>query len=194
MKSKIGTILLAAGNSERMGQCKFLLTMDNGLTFFENIVQTFHSYGIINLVVVVQPIHISKLENLCCKMVSKPIFIANYFPKNDRFYSLQLGIKALKNVDFSFIHNSDSPFIDLETLHLLDFNKYQADYICPIANNKGGHPIIVNYSTLKYLAERPQNAILADELKKFNRLSIPVNNDLITIDIDTPEDYKKYFN
>lgn len=194
MKSNIGAILLAAGNSERMGQCKFLLPIANGLTFFENIIQTISNFGIKKIVVVTQSKYISVLENLCLDMETKPTFVANDFPEFGRFYSLQLGIKALKNVEFSFIQNADSPFIDLETLKLLDFNRHKADYICPMFKAKGGHPVLVNNKTLKHLLSCPQNSNLRDVLNSNSRWNVSVDNDLIAVDIDTPEDYKKYFN
>lgn len=194
MKSNIGAILLAAGNSERMGQCKFLLSMANGLSFFENIIQTFSEYGIKNIVVVTQEKYKSVLENLCLDMQTKPIFVANDFPEFGRFYSLQLGIKALKNVEFSFIQNADSPFIDLETLRLLDLNKNKADYICPMFKAKGGHPVLVNNKTLNLLLSSPKNSNLRDVLNINSRWNVSVDNDLITVDIDTLEDYQKYFN
>lgn len=194
MKSNIGAILLAAGNSERMGQCKFLLTMANGLTFFENIIQTFSNFGLKKIVVVSQSKYISVLENLCLNMETKPTFVANDFPEFGRFYSLQLGIKTLGNVEFSFIQNADSPFIDLETLKLLDLNKNKADYICPMFKAKGGHPVLVNDKNLKHLLSRPKNSNLRDVLNSHSRWNVSVDNDLITVDIDTLEDYKKYFN
>lgn len=194
MKSNIGAILLAAGNSERMGQCKFLLTVANGLTFFENIIQTFSNFGIKKIVVVTQSKYISILENLCLDMETKPTFVANDFPEFGRLYSLQLGIKALKNVEFSFIQNADSPFIDSETLKLLDLNKNKADYICPMFKAKGGHPVLVNNKTLKHILNSPKNSNLRDVLNSNSRWNVSVDNDLITVDIDTPEDYQKYFN
>lgn len=194
MKSKIGAILLAAGNSERMGQCKFLLTMANGLTFFENIIQTFSNFGIKKIVVVSQSRYINVLETLCLEIETKPTFVANDFPEFGRFYSLQLGIKAIGNVEFSFIQNADSPFIDLETLKLLELNKNKADYICPMFKAKGGHPVLVNNKTLKRLFSCPKNSNLREVLNSNSRWNVSVDNDLITVDIDTLEDYKKYFN
>ena len=168
--------------------------MANELTFFENIVQTFSNFGIKKIVVVTQSKYLSVLENLCLGMETKPTFVSNDFPEFGRFYSLQLGIKALDNVEFSFIQNADSPFIDLETLKLLDLNKNKADYICPMFKAKGGHPILVNNKTLKLLLSGPQNSNLKDILNSNSRWNVSVENDLITVDIDTLEDYKKYFN
>lgn len=193
MKSNMGAIILAAGNSVRMGQCKFLLPMTNGLSFFENIIQAFFDFGVNKIVVVTQARYLYSLKNLCKEYKIKPKFVINEFPERDRFYSLQLGIRVLEDVDHCFIHNADCPFIDLPTLDLLILNKDHADYICPEFNGMGGHPILVNKMTIQHLLNSPVNAILKEELKKRTRLNIPVDNELIVVDIDTPEDYKKYF-
>ncbi len=194
MVNNIGAVILAAGNSSRMGKCKFLLPMFNGLTFIENIIQVFTDYGITNIVVVTQDKYISDLEDVCMSFSNKPFFVVNDSPENERFYSLQLGIKALQNSEYSFIHNADSPFIDLQTLELLSLNKNNADYICPVNDNKGGHPILINKSTMKYLLNSPMNANLKEVLSSKQKLNLLVDNKLITVDIDTPEEYKNYFN
>jgi molybdenum cofactor cytidylyltransferase len=194
MVSNIGAIILAAGNSSRMGKCKFLLPMFNGVTFIENIIQVFTDYGLTNIVVVTQEKYMTDLEELCIYFPNKPFFVVNDCPENERFYSLQIGIKALENCSYSFIHNADSPFIDLKTLELLTFNKEEADYICPVYEGSGGHPILVNKSTMEHLLNFPINAILKEALSEKQKLNVLVDNKLITVDIDTPEEYKQFFN
>ena len=192
MKSNIGVVILAAGNSSRMGQGKIFLQMTNGKSFLENCIDRFYAYGIRNIVIVIQAKYLEVLETLFCNNKARPLFVVNNNPEYERFYSLQLGIKALGDVEFSFIHNVDCPFFDVSTLELLGSNKDKADYICPAFNNQGGHPILVNKSTLAYLLSRPSDAVLKEELKSKTRLNIPVTNELITVDIDTPEEYNKY--
>lgn len=194
MKSRISVIILAAGNSDRMGQCKFLLPMANGLTFFENIIQTFSDFGILNIVVVTQAKYLNILQRKCIKNNVKSSFVVNNFPEHERFYSLQLGIKALGDSEFCFVHNADSPFIDRSTLDLLVSKKNEADFVCPVFNNKGGHPILLNKDTLNELLMKPMNSNLKDELIARSRLNVMVDSELVTVDIDTPDDYKKYFN
>lgn len=194
LKSNVGVILLAAGNSERMGRCKFLLPMKNGLSFFENIIQTFSDLGVKKIVVVTQVKHLETLKRLCRENKTQPAFVLNDFPERDRFYSLQLGIKAIGDVDYCFIHNSDCPFIDISTLHALVLSKNKADCICPEFNGKGGHPILLNKMTLQHLLNSPENAILKEELSMTSRFNVPVDNQFITVDIDTPDDYTRYFN
>lgn len=193
MKKAIGVIILAAGDSSRMGQCKFLLPMHNGLSFYENIVKIFWEYGLKNIVVITQKKHVKALEDLSIKSDVKPRIVVNEQPENERFYSLQLGINALEDVEYCFIHNADVPFLDMETLELMNLNKEKANLICPEYKGKGGHPILVNKNVLRQVLNSPIDSNLKDVLKSQKRWNVSIENELLTVDIDTPEDYKKYF-
>lgn len=194
MKNTIGALILAAGNSSRMGRCKFLLPMSDGVSFIENIVQTFGDYGIKKIVIVTQAKFMTDLTNICTNLKTKPSFVMNEAPEKERFYSLQLGLEELKDCDFCFIHNADTPFVDKIILERLAINKDKADYICPVFENKGGHPILINNATVKHLLASATDGNLKNELKTKQRLNVSVDSELITVDIDTPEEYMNYFN
>lgn len=193
MHVDINTIVLAAGNSERMGQCKFLLPMNNGLTFFENIILGFSSFGITEVSVVTQIKYLDTLISLSKKNKLRTKFLLNHSPEHGRFYSVQLGIMEAKHSEFTFIHNADSPFIELTVLEKLYNNRENADVVCPVFKNKGGHPILVNKKVKNALAEQSATSVLNEALKAFKKTHVEVENELITANIDTPEDYRKYF-
>lgn len=193
MRDSTGLILLAAGNSRRMGQCKFLLSTMEGITFFENILRSFCQFGVRRIVVVTQEDKIAHLDQICSKMTSKPIFVVNDHPEYEKFYSLQIGIEKMGDVDHCFIHNADSPFVEYSTLEALLMNKYQANYICPVFNGKGGHPILVDKQTMHFLKDRPKNSILKEELRSMKKMNVSVEDEMVFVDIDTPEEYKMYF-
>lgn len=190
LKNDVGLILLAAGNSSRMGQCKYLLPLENGKTFYENIVRSFFEFGIRKIVVVTQNKYSKELKSIFEYKKKQPLIIINYFPEKERFYSLQLGIEKMDNIEFCYIHNADSPFVTQETLQQLYANKHSGDYVCPVFEGKSGHPILANKKTLQHLINCPEQSILRDELKKFKRKNIEVRSNEIVVDIDTQEDYK----
>ncbi|MFP5470267.1 MAG: NTP transferase domain-containing protein [Bacteroidia bacterium] len=192
MKDDLDAIILAAGNSQRMGSCKFFLLMDSGLTFFENIIIQLSNFGIENIIVVTQKTHLKELKRLSKKHKISPIFITNDFPERGRFYSVQLGIKHTIQSEFSFIHNADSPFIETSVLEKLYDSREKAEVVYPIFNKKGGHPVLVNNKVKQGLIKMPVNSVLKESLKEFKRISVDVDNELITADIDTTEDYEKY--
>lgn len=183
---------MAAGNSSRMGQCKFLLKLPNGKTFLENILSQTEIFPFRKTIIVTQSRHLLSLQKLFSEKFPPGLkFVFNDFPEQERFYSLQLGIKAAANADFCFVHNADNPFISKETLHLLYQNRKRADYICPRFANRGGHPILLNKQTLSYILDCPQDSKLNDVLTQKLRLNIEMADDSICVDIDTPEEYQE---
>lgn len=183
---------MAAGNSERMGQCKFLLPMRNGLSFFENILQVSTNWGIQNIIVVTQSKNLSKLKQLCRKIFVSVDFVINDYPELERFYSLQLGLNKLKN-DYCFIHNADSPFLEEETLQKLYDNRRKSEVIIPVFQNKKGHPILINHFVVHHLRSLPVETNLKVALRCFKQKKIEVKNELIDVDFDTKSEYNKYF-
>lgn len=183
---------MAAGNSSRMGQCKFLLKLPNGKTFLENILSQTEIFPFGKKIIVTQSRHLLSFQKLFSGKFPPGLeLVFNDFPENERFYSLQLGIKAVANADFCFIHNADNPFISKETIHLLYHNRNLADYICPRFANRGGHPILMNKQTLNFILDCPKDSKLNEVLKQKKRLNIDVADDSVCVDIDTPEEYQE---
>lgn len=173
-----------------MGECKFLLKLPNGKTFIESILSQTGIFPFRKTVIVTQSRHLLSFQKLFNgKLPSGLELVFNDFPEQERFYSLQLGIKAIGNSGFCFVHNADNPFLTKETLMRLYEHRDQADYICPRFAGRGGHPVLMNKQTLHFLLDCPQESILNEVLKQKNRLNIEVNDDSICVDIDTPEDY-----
>ena len=194
MKYQNCVIILAAGHSKRMGVCKFLLPMSDGISFFENIYRTYNDFDINQVILVTQKKYVEELKNICSKYSVKTQFIINGNPDYERFYSLQLGLKVAFETDFCFIQNADEPFIDKSTLNLIYQNREKADFIVPTYNNKGGHPILVNKNTMIDLLSCDLSFNLKNELLHKKRYDVLVENEMICIDIDTPEEYFKQFN
>lgn len=198
MKRDTGVIILAAGHSNRMGECKFLLPMLQvslapRLTFFETIVKTYTDFGITEIIVVTQPKHLKELQNLKVKNQFSIHFVLNNQPELERFYSLQLGIKHLVNAEYCFVQNADSPFVDVKTLELLYQNRGKADCISPLFQGKSGHPVMLNKNTLNLLSAANPDSNLKELLQNRRKFKVETENALISVDIDTPSDYHYYF-
>jgi molybdenum cofactor cytidylyltransferase len=184
-------IILAAGHSKRMGVCKFLLPMSNGISLIENIYQTYVDFEINQIILVTQGKYVDKLKEIFNKYDIETKYVINENPDYERFYSLQIGLKVASFNDYCFIQNADEPFIDKFTLQLIYENREKGDFVSPIYKNKGGHPILINKKTINELLACNLTSNLKNELLGKNRYNILVKNDLTAIDIDTPEDYRK---
>ena len=92
-----------------------------------------------------------------------------------------------------FIHNVDNPFVCQETLELLYENFYNCDYCVPTFENKGGHPIIISNKIIQKTFDLPGDKNLNEFLRQFIRKNVPVQDNKISLNINTKEDYEKYF-
>lgn len=184
---------MAAGNSTRMGRCKFLLTLQNGNSLLENILQQAEGFGFKKTIVVIQPENFESFKNKCANgRYAGVTFVMNSNPEFERFYSLKLGFEALgEDVDACFIHNADNPFLTPATLTALFEKRNISDVVCPRYGDKNGHPVLINKNTISYLRTCPDNSVLNIELQKRSKFIVGVNDELICADIDTPNDYKK---
>ncbi|HQQ94269.1 MAG TPA: NTP transferase domain-containing protein [Bacteroidia bacterium] len=194
MANKPAAIILAAGHSERMGRCKFLLKTPAGKTFIEEIWTGFYKFGLQRVVVVTQSQYLKDLEELCADSKYKPLFIENRFPEKERFYSLRLGIRALGEADHAFVHNADNPGIQPAVLEALYQNRGRADYLVPTYQNKGGHPVLLGKKVLKEILFLPENLRIDEALKHFTRFSLACDDPNLSTNINTAEAYTDYMN
>ncbi|MCD4792791.1 MAG: NTP transferase domain-containing protein [Bacteroidales bacterium] len=185
-------IILAAGFSSRMKQAKFALKFDEKITFLEKIVQEYDVFGCKEIIAVMnsEGIALKNKLNLCFPENVK--FILNKYPERERFYSLQTGLKAMKDSSYVFIQNIDNPFVDQDILTLLYEHRKKADYIAPTFKAKGGHPILIsNIISKKIIKEVSYNINLKEYLNKFAKFKFQINNNKILLNINNKQDYLK---
>ena len=60
--------------------------------------------------------------------------------------------------------------------------------------DKGGHPVLLPNSIIKKIAEADDlDTSLLDVLSLYPKIKVEVSNDTIFRNVNTPEDYEKYF-
>lgn len=116
--------------------------------------------------------------------------VLNHHSEKERFYSIQCGLKALEDSDFVFIHNVDSPFADLELLAQLYEKRKQADYVKPVFENRGGHPILISNKIVeKVLQIESSQMTFKTFLNEFVCEKVESDNDHIFTNINSESDY-----
>jgi len=187
MQKDCSVIILAAGNSTRMGQLKFTLTLEDGTTFIENIVKQYAEFGCSEIIVVV---NINGKEYLEKHPLEGITVAVNKHPEFERFYSIKTGLSKIKSNNPVFIHNSDNPYANQIVLKVLFTSREDADFIKPVFEGKGGHPILISYKIVKKLILHDDQKIHLNEfLKNYSFIGIEVKNDKILININTKEEY-----
>lgn len=190
MPNDCSVIILASGYSSRMGSPKFALAINSQTNFLENIIRQYLNIGIRNIIVVINSEGEKYIEQHPLR-ISNPIqLIINEHPEYERFYSLKLGLSALEKDGYSFIHPSDLPVVEESTLEQIYSKKEEADFVKPVFNNKGGHPILLSPRLVKELVkEKNEDWKLNEFLKQYSCYSIEVVDAGVLDNINSREEY-----
>ncbi|NPD84590.1 NTP transferase domain-containing protein [Lentimicrobium sp. L6] len=190
MQIDCSVIILAAGYSSRMGSPKFALAINSQSNFLENIIHQYLNIGIRNIIVVLNSEGEKYIEQHPLR-ISNPIqLIINEHPEYEKFYSLKLGLSALENNGYSFIHPSDLPVVEESTLKEIYGKREEADFVKPVFNKKGGHPILLSPRLIKELVnEKKGDWKLNEFLGEYSSCSVEVDDVGILDNINSREEY-----
>lgn len=186
-------IILAAGLSTRMGSPKLLLSYDKKLTFIEQIVRVYEKFGCENIYLVINETVTKIIEEQPLKLGNTKLVI-NPHPEWQKFYSLQLAIKAMGSIQSTFIQNIDNPFTKEKTLTILAGKSTAADYIIPTYHEKGGHPFLASKRVLETVEKNknPQTHF-KEFMQQFPSLRLPIHDEKIMVNINSREEYRRWF-
>ena len=123
-----------------------------------------------------------------------PISVLLLFSGFDQFRALQ-GDGFRFQIKLAEHGNIDNPFLNQETLDILFKEVDNFDYISPSFNGKGGHPFLVSAKVINELKTEKQDQIhLKEFLGKYSKKLEEVNDEKILLNINTMEDYSRFFN
>ena len=193
-KKKCSVVILAAGNSGRMGEPKSLLKWDENKTFIQKIIDEYKEFGCENIVVVVNNTVIDLYKKYLYNFFNDITIVINNHLEWERFYSVKLGLNALKNKQFCFIQNVDNPFVSQKLLQLLFADKNHFSYNVPYYKDKGGHPILINEQIINSILNTFENDLnLKNVLSPFNKNKISVDDETIFYNINNKQEYNRLF-
>ena len=194
-------VILAAGESSRMGRDKALLpwpphptSPEQSETFLSATIRLFLSHTDIVLVVV------GKNEAALSPIVyaNGASLVVNPEPARGQFSSLQVGLQEVMNRgrDTAMITLVDRPPVQKETIETLEaaFNKAIVKRkwaVIPEYQGKHGHPILIGREMLGEFLKAPEtsNAREVERAHEDDIEYVPLDDPLIALNIDTPEQY-----
>lgn len=190
----IGSVVLAAGRSERMGQNKLLLKLD-GKMLIANILDSLENTGISEIVVVLGYDAKQMIEATKHSLQKHKIVINDDY-KQGMTSSFQKGLKALAFVDAAFLVLGDEPIFDPQVLSLMitqmEKRQNEALIVSPIHKGKKGHPLLFNRQLFNEIMDLKYPLTIRDVVHRYsNRLFTVEAPEWTLMDIDTPEDYKR---
>jgi molybdenum cofactor cytidylyltransferase len=188
-------IILAAGESMRMGFPKMLLTF-NGKTMIENVISNVTGSEVDNTMVVLGA-DIETLLDLIGKSSVNYCYNDNY--KEGMLSSVKCGFRNLPS-DFEavLVFQGDQPFITPKVINtvIAAYRLSRKGIVIPVYEKKRGHPLLIDR---KYRSEIER----LDPLEGLHSLAYKHSDDVqevetddagILRDFDTYEDYNKEIN
>jgi len=184
----IGAIVLAAGQSSRMGRPKATLTTGRGgRTFVGTILETLVAAGVPAVRVVVAPGHDGVTVN----------DVANPDPSGGMLSSVQCGLRAFRQpIDAVLVWPVDHPLVKRETVAAIvaAFAAGDPPVVVPTYEGRRGHPVLFAARLIpELLRADPSRGAREVVHAHGDRLELPVDDGGVVEDIDTPEDYIRLF-
>jgi molybdenum cofactor cytidylyltransferase len=188
--SEIWGIILAAGESKRMGRQKLLLPFQ-GKTIIEKTVENALNSRIDHVLIVLG----SHSAEIFDQVRHLPVrFSFNKDFRDGMLSSVKCGVKALpENCQAVLIFPGDQPMIEAEVINKVIEAYRSTGYgiVIPSFENKKGHPVLIDHKYLKEIEDIKNTEGLRSLAIQFNQDVLIVETDCkgILKDIDTPEEY-----
>jgi len=190
-------IVLAAGDSIRMGSPKALLPSPDGRPFVTRIVDILREAGIVELVVVTGRGHDDLVNVLRSGGRVPPLIVRNADPSRGQLSSLWVGMDAVVRADTQGILVTlvDVPMVAVSTVTrvVTAWHRARAPIVRPAIGNRHGHPVIFDRAVLDMLRAAPIDggAKTVVRAHEHDLLNVPVDDEGCLIDIDTPDEYSR---
>ncbi|MGH9580071.1 MAG: nucleotidyltransferase family protein [Terriglobales bacterium] len=188
-------VILAAGESSRMGRDKALLAW-RGRTFLEGAIESLRPHT--DMVLVVAGKNHEALAPII--FAAGAFLVENPAPERGQFSSLQVGLREVLNRgrDAAIVVLVDRPPAQAGTVGLLReaFVKQSTEgkwAVVPEHDGRHGHPIVVGRELIEAFLRAPASANARDiEHQWQERVAyVPVDDAVVVQNIDTLEDYQK---
>ncbi len=193
---KFSAIILSAGKSERFGTPKALLHFDKNNSFLQKLLFEYSETGIKDIIIVINASLEMSLENQIQTLPPelKITALINPHPEKGRFSSIELAVNAVKKSHLAFIQNIDNPFTTAELLRQMITKTDDCNYVVPVYNGEKGHPVLLSAKILNCIRKmKSSDGNLRELLDKFPSAELCVRNPNILANINTKDDYLKYF-
>jgi molybdenum cofactor cytidylyltransferase len=190
----ISAIILAAGQSKRMGSPKMLLPWGKQ-TVIERVIRIFLAAGIEDIVVVTGGAG-EQVSRTIEQYPVRTIFNSQYAAE-EMLVSLQCGLRVLMpHTEAALIGLGDQPQIQEETVRMLceAYAESKSMLIVPSFGRRRGHPWLVTRALWAELLAMSSSESPRDFL---NRRAaeiqyVDVGTPSILADLDTPSDYENF--
>lgn len=189
--SRIGAVVLAAGNSRRMGTQKLLLPLA-GRTVIGHVVSEVARGGVSPVVVVVGRDEAGVRAALAGRAVT---FVRNPDVEGDMLSSVRCGLAVVGDCDGAFVVLGDQPAVRGEWLADMArvFRESGGDIVVPVHTGRRGHPLLIAARLFNDVMTKFDGAGLRGLLETHPRGVVGWHSpdDAVLMDMDRPDDYRR---
>ena len=189
----IAGLILAAGESRRMGRDKALLTY-RGRTFLETIIGSLRGVGIEKITVVLG--HHAEIIRRASDLGKVQVVINQDYLRGQTS-SLQLGLAAVKAdaPEAVVLCLVDHPAVSSGVVAKLveRFESTRPPVLIPTYNGERGHPIVISQALFPELLAVPAGQPANTVIRKYRDVTgfVEVADRGILLDVDEPETYER---
>jgi molybdenum cofactor cytidylyltransferase len=189
-------LILAAGDSARMGRDKALLPWQ-GKTFLAAAIEALAPHT--ELVIVVAGKN-AELLRPTIYTAAGAYLVENPCPGNGQFSSLQVGLREVLNRgrDAAILTLVDRPPARPETIaalhnRFMDPCRPRSWAVVPDSNGRHGHPIVIGREMIEAFLKAPVSSTAREVEHSLQRVIdyFPVDDPAVFANINTPEEYEQ---
>ena len=193
----LSAIILAAGDSTRMGRPKALLPDAEGRPFVARLVRTFGAAGVRDVIVVTGSLHAAIADALAADQPAiAPTLVNNPQPALGQVSSLWMGLDAAARpgVEGILMTLVDIPLVRASTIQsIIDaWTRSRAPIVRPAVGDRHGHPVLFDRSVFDALRHAPitEGARAVVHANADRIVNVQVDDEGCLLDVDTPADYE----
>lgn len=192
----LAAIVLAAGESTRMGTPKALLRDGDGHPFVVRVARTFHAAGIDEVIVVTGTHHdaiVAALEG--DRVAAMPRVVRNADPARGQLSSLWVGVDAAGHANLEAILMTlvDVPMVKETTVRAVvdAWRRHRPPIVRPAIGERHGHPVLFDRAVFDELRRAPLagGAKAVVHAHEGSLVNVEVDDEGCVTDVDTPADY-----
>ncbi len=190
----VAAVILAAGESSRMGQCKALIAW-SGSTLIQHIIECHQAAGCSPVLVVVGGSHEDEIRKHVASM-DDVLVVQNPNPSLGMLSSIQRGLEAAVHAGAKVMTFCpvDVPLQGALTVKatLTDLFGHQAE--CAVASFEGrrGHPVAISRRVAQALLALDSNSNTREALAEFSPVFVPTTDPAVCENLNSPNDVRRW--
>lgn len=194
----LAAVVLAAGQSSRMGFPKALLTAPDGRPFVGRIAAVLTAAGVSTVTVVTGADHTRIVDTAASTFSDvQPVWAQNPDPSRGQLSSLWTGMETSIGPDTEamLITLVDVPMIDVETVtRIIEcWRRTGAPIVRPAIGDRHGHPVLFDRALFSALRAAPLDAGVKSVVRAYadRIVNVTTSNEGCLSDIDTRAEYER---